>query len=502
MKLIPLFTNQESKTMDSLAHTELGFSEQSLMGMAALSVFHANEDLWKTAESIWIVCGSGGNGGDGYALAHILFQEGYPVRVFQTSPNKNDAGKFYESLVQSSIGKTETIGNLNDFQTATESEDVDSVLLVDAILGTGFQNKVSKEITEAIFTINESEVFFYRLSLDTPSGWNPYGLGSSDTENQPFVFADSIEELGTRKWENVGYIYEKDNLIPRYYESIGFPIRTHLTNANFSNRYYLEKDPERAIQVLKRKNKDHKYSAGSALFYGGKEGMEGAILLSETAFSRLGGGISKIFSPSAKISQYILKEDLSKMAMVSDFQTMEEDPFFSKIKTLVVGPGLSEFPKGLDGWKLREGLACILDAGAIPNPGIKLPIGDKILLTPHVGELNRMTGKTHHSVQEAYDTLLHFTKENQVYVLLKSFVSLLVCPDGSSYVWESPNPKLATMGTGDLLSGILARYLSLDLDLSIPEAVQLSLSFLDHSKDLEEPYPSAHQILKSLVELL
>jgi hypothetical protein len=58
------------------------------------------------------------------------------------------------------------------------------------------------------------------------------------------------------------------------------------------------------------------------------------------------------------------------------------------------------------------------------------------------------------------------------------------------------------MGTGDLLSGILARYLSLDLDLSIPEAVQLSLSFLEHSKDLEEPYPSAHQILKSLVELL
>ncbi|TGL72490.1 NAD(P)H-hydrate epimerase [Leptospira jelokensis] len=499
MKQIPLFTSDESKKMDSLAITKLGFSEQSLMGMAALSVFHANEDLWNTAESIWIICGSGGNGGDGYALAHFLYQEGHTVQVFQTSPNKNEAGQFYESLVKNTIGK---IGSLKDFQTETELTKEDSVLLVDAIFGTGFKSPLAKDFQSLIETINESGVFFYRLSLDTPSGWDPYSLGPKGQKTHHYVYADSIEELGTQKWENVGFIYEKDNLIPRYFESIGFPIRTHLTETKFSNKYYYEKDPEKAIQVLKRKNNAHKYSVGSAMFFGGSQGMEGAILLSEEAFSRLGGGISKIYSPSKQISQYVLKEDLSKMALFGDFDSLLSDPFYAKTKTILVGPGLKSYPTGLSELKLESGKTCILDAGAIPEIGTKLPVGDRILLTPHVGELNRLIGKNHHSIQEAYDSLIPFTKEHQVYVLLKSFVSLLVCPDGSSYVWESPNPKLATMGTGDLLSGILTRYFSLDLELSIPEVVLLALSFLDNSKQLEEPYPSAHQILKSLVEAL
>ncbi|MCG6145389.1 NAD(P)H-hydrate epimerase [Leptospira bandrabouensis] len=496
MKQKPLFTNIESKHLDSLAIRDLGFHEETLMGMAALSVFHANEDLWKTAESIWILCGTGGNGGDGYALAHTLYQEGYKVKCFSTAPNKSEAGKFYESLVSKTLGST---GNLDEFYKEWEEAEEDSVLLVDALLGTGFQGELSEELKELIETINESDVFFYRLSLDTASGWNPYILGKEEKTNV-FVYADSIEELGTRKWENVGFIYEKDSIIPRYYESIGFPIKTHLNEVTFSNRYYLEPDPESAIQSLKRKNKDHKYSAGSAIFYGGETGMEGAILLSEEAFSRLGGGISKIFSPSSQISSYVLKEDLSKMSKTSSFSDLTSDPFFTKTKTIVVGPGLTQYPKDLEGWTLSEGKKLILDAGAIPSFGTKLPKGNQILLTPHVGELNRMTGKIHGSIQSAYDTLIEFCPQNKVYVLLKSFVSLLVCPDGSSYIWESPNPKLATMGTGDLLSGILARYLS--LDLNIPDAVPLALSFLDHSKQLEEPYPSAHQILKSLVELV
>lgn len=497
MKQKPLFTNKESKAIDSLTTKKLGFSEQTLMGMAALSVFHANEDLWKTAESIWILSGSGGNGGDGYALAHTLFQEGYSVRCFSTSQNKSEAGKFYEGLVSQTLG---AIGTIEDFYKEWEAAEEDSVLLVDALLGTGFQNALSEELKELIDTINDSDVFFYRLSLDTASGWNPYALGEKGEDAHSFVFADSIEELGTRKWENIGFIYEKDSIIPRYYEAIGFPVRSHLNEITFSNRYYLEADPESAISTIKRKNKDHKYSAGSALFYGGSDGMEGAILLSEQAFSRLGGGISKIFSPSLKISSYVFQEDLSKMVKTSSLAETLVDPFLNKTKTIVVGPGLTQYPNDLSGWIVPDGLRLVLDAGAIPTKGSPLPKGNQILLTPHVGELNRMTGLTHNSVQAAYDTLVEYCPHNQVYVLLKSFVSLLVCPDGSSYVWESPNPKLATMGTGDLLSGILARYLS--LDLSIPDSVLLALSLLDHSKQLEEPYPSAHQILKSLVELI
>ncbi|TGL62688.1 bifunctional ADP-dependent NAD(P)H-hydrate dehydratase/NAD(P)H-hydrate epimerase [Leptospira ognonensis] len=486
MKVYPLYTNEEARALDLLAHEKLGYPETTLMGMAALAVFHANEDLWSTAEEIWIFAGTGGNGGDGYALANILFEEGVPVRVFQTGrPKRNDA-LFFATLCETAEIPMHSLSEIDEFGKHAESG---SLLLVDAILGTGFKDELSIELTKLIQWINASNLFFYKLSLDSASGF---------VIDQPtnYVEADSIEELGTRKWENVGFTLG-DKIVPRYYESIGFPTRSHKSKDSFSNRYYFEKmEFEEVLPLVKRKHTDHKYSAGSAIFFGGDESMAGALMLSSSAFHSLGGGISKLFTPVTSTRDLILQSDPSRMIQVDSGKAIASDPFFQKAKVIAVGPGLSKYPEFLTQLTLRPDQTLVLDAGAIPEKGTPLPKGN-LILTPHAGEFQRLTGIKCNSVQSAYDACLQFCLDQKVHVLFKSHVSMLMTDTGACYVWEAPNAALATMGSGDLLVGILARFLS--IGYTIPQSVYYTLSFLEGTREMPETYPSASAILQFLV---
>lgn len=486
MKVSTLYTNHEARAIDRFAHETLGYPETTLMGMAALAVFHANEDLWSTAEEIWIFAGTGGNGGDGYALANILFEEGFQVRVFQTGKPKRKDAEFFSNLCQTAEIPVHSLSEIDAYGTRAESG---SLLLVDALLGTGLENELSLELTQLIQWINASNLFFYKLSLDTASGFVP-------DRKTNFVEADSIEELGSRKWENIGFTLG-DKIVPRYYESIGFPTRSHKSKDTFSERYYLEKmDLEEVLPLLKRKHTDHKYSAGSAIFFGGDESMSGALMLSTSAFHSLGGGISKIFTPVASTRDLILQSDPSRMVQVGSGEEIASDPFFQKAKVMAVGPGLSKYPEFLSQLSLRPDQTLVLDAGAIPEKGTSLPQG-KLILTPHAGEFQRLTGVKCQSVQSAYDACLQFCLDQRVHILFKSHVSMLMTDTGACYVWEAPNAALATMGSGDLLVGILTRFLS--IGYTIPQSVYYTLSLLEGTREMPESYPSASAILQFLV---
>jgi hydroxyethylthiazole kinase-like uncharacterized protein yjeF len=488
MKAFPLFTNSEARSLDAYAHEVLGYAPTTLMGMAAVSVFHANEDLWSTAEEIWIFVGSGGNGGDGYALANILHEEGFLVKVFFTSPSKREDSNFFASLCQNASVPILSISELLEEEAQVEPG---TILLVDAILGTGFKDQLSKELIELIHWINSSSAFFYKLALDTATGFQ-----ASD-KSAPYIEADSIEELGTRKWENIGFTVD-EQIVPRYYESIGFPILSQNEAGTFSERYYFEKmDVEEILPLFKRKPTAHKYTAGSAIFFGGDSGMEGAIQISSNAFQNLGGGISKVFTPAESTRNLMIAHDTSRMVQVDGGESISEDPFFKKTNTIVAGPGLSQYPEFLKTLVLRPEQTLILDAGAIPKLGQPMPKTGSIILTPHGGEFERLTGHKCNAIQSAYEVGIQFCKEHKVNILYKSFVSMLLTSDDKCYIWESPNPVLATMGTGDLLVGILSRFIS--LGYMIPEAVYLTLSFLDSVREMPESYPSAGQMLQYLV---
>ena len=251
------------------------------------------------------------------------------------------------------------------------------------------------------------------------------------------------------------------------------------------------------IPLLKRKATNHKYSSGSAIFFGGDSGMEGAIMLSSSIFQGLGGGISKVFTPAESTKQSIIAKDPSRMVTLGDGSDIQSDSFYTKTKTLVMGPGIRNYPEFLKTFSLLDDQTLILDAGALPTFGDPLPNGGNILLTPHVGEFQRLTGVRCETIQDAYDIGVEFCKKHEVNILFKSFNSLYLTKTGEAFVWESPNAKLATMGTGDLLAGVIARFLS--SNLSLVESVYYALSLVDVVREMPNSYPTAGEMLEYLI---
>ncbi|MCE9499349.1 MAG: bifunctional hydroxymethylpyrimidine kinase/phosphomethylpyrimidine kinase, partial [Leptospira sp.] len=164
------------------------------------------------------------------------------------------------------------------------------------------------------------------------------------------------------------------------------------------------------------------------------------------------------------------------------------------------GPGLSENHLSPTIEQILEmPKRFVIDAGGLPVVREKKIIND-VLLTPHLGEFSSLTGKKNSSISDAIPDLREYAIAHNVNILLKSHISVFCNTLGHLYFWNFPNTKLAVMGTGDLLAGTLAVFLS--KGFSVLDSVHFSLSFLDKSREMKSKYPTAFEIKIFLEESL
>lgn len=481
MNVSALFNDSESRELDRITIRERGISGISLMGFAALSVFKGWEKRLLKSERILILCGSGNNGGDGYALAQFLKAEGCKVEIFSKAGNLSDETLYYKKLTESLRIPTR---RLADFRSGFVKE---GDILIDALLGTGFQGSLEGEIAAVVREISDAKErlrdLCFVLSIDAVSGFNPESA-------LPFP-VDGLAEIGSPKLKNLFYPLEEEN---KTFHPIGF-LREEFPTSKFVFR----KSPEEELRErLVRERDSHKYKNGSAVFFGGSEGMSGAILSSALAFQELGGGISQIMSPSPHTLQRILKKDPSFMVgPVESGKDPLSGSFAKKARVIALGPGLSS----TDAPKLAfpKNAKIILDAGAITTYSSET-LGPDTILTPHLGEWSSLQGKDYPGIYGSLEDASAWSKNKQCYLLLKGSVSVLFTPEGKSYFWDYPEPKLAVMGTGDLLVGILAFFLSRGEEMT--EAVRLSQSVLLYCARACKGYPTAGRMRKKIRDLV
>ncbi|MGJ4746766.1 bifunctional ADP-dependent NAD(P)H-hydrate dehydratase/NAD(P)H-hydrate epimerase [Leptospira sp. SA-E8] len=472
-----LFNEEEAKLLDEQTIRDRKISGTLLMGFAALSIFKTWEQVFRSAKKIIILCGSGNNGGDGYAVAQFLRAEGTLVEIYSKEGNFSEETKYYKNL-------TEELKIPNFPLEKFKSDLVNpGEVLVDSLLGTGFKGPLTGEISKTIAEIHSAKErlkdSLLVLSIDAVSGYSP-------DEKIPFA-ADILAEVGSPKIKNVFYPLSKEK---KSFHPIGF-----LRQEFQTSKYLLPRaSREELVSKLSRAKDSHKYKNGSAVFIGGSEGMSGAILSSALAFQELGGGISQILTPSVSTLTKVLKKDPS--FMVSRLETSKKSsdyPFLKKASVVCVGPGLAS--SDLPSLSFSKETYLIFDAGAFKYLDEK-NLGRRTILTPHLGEWSSITGKKVQSQYSALEDAKFWAKEKQTYLLLKGPVSILFTPDGNSYFWEFQEPKLAVMGTGDLLVGILTFFLSRGEDMI--GSVRLSQSILLHCAELCKGYPTAGRIRKKI----
>lgn len=489
-----LFLAEESKELDIYTEKEFGVPGILLMGNAAMSIFKEYESLLIENDTIFL-CGSGNNGGDGIALAYLLAQrQGYVnnCHVFIKDGKHSEVFQYYHGLLQ----KTNVdIYSIEQFSSVCKEMVNFNGIMIDALLGIGFTPPLSKLFSELIEEINEFKSIYPEtiiLSIDTISG---YSLANLDT----YINADYLAEVGVKKLVNE---FCRNELQKYSFHSIGFPIIDFVNNRKIhrSAVYTLEGiDIDIIREYSFRDIRSHKYSNGSLGLIGGSVGMAGAIFLAQKAFHRMGGGISKVYTPARETVYNLLDRDESMMIDILQESTYQ-DSFFQKANAFLIGPGLkpSEFILPVDKL-LQLNKPVIIDSGGI-DAFKQMELNENFILTPHPGEFKRLIDADHDSIKELLLQIEQYCKICKVNLIYRSSFSILCTARGDMYIWNYPNSKLAVMGSGDLFLGVFSYYIARGYSLDF--AFHLTQSLIEQSREMDTHYPTASEIKKFIIKRL
>lgn len=420
----------------------------------------------KNGSRVFILIGPGNNGGDGLALLRILTAEGYNaegILLFEPIQNKKDersaalprssAELNYQIAINLGLPLSNDINRLN---TCRESD-----IIVDAVFGTGLNRKPSGVFKTAIERANALPAC--RIAVDIPSGINgdTGECGSSEPNSEhPTVF---------RADETVTFVAVKRGmLLTHERECVGKITVAQIGITDAEHAALLQKEQlidEEFVRSLlpKRKLVSNKGTFGKAAIAAGSPGMGGAAVMAASAALRAGAGLTKAFVPRDIMYMFASRPEIMAVAD-EDIQSLVQ-------WATAFGIGCGSGGDASIKQKLRAVLSCgkpaVIDADGLNNLDneLKKLLSLRHVLTPHPGEMARLTGK---SIEDVLRDPAGFAEKTAkafgCIVLLKGAVSVAAHPDGRLRYNASGNPGLAKGGSGDVLTGIITALLAQGLE--------------------------------------
>ena len=468
-----VLNTRQMRDADRRTIEEIGIPSIVLMenaGRQAVAAMEAAYDDLATSQ-VGVLCGRGNNGGDGFVVARTLIQRGVDVGVFllgSVSEITGDARINLEVLGRIGVTVVE-IASAQEWELHfTEISECD--LVVDAILGTGFRGQLSGLLETVVADVNALGVPI--VSIDLPTGV------SADTHvvEGAAIEASMTVTLGAPKIPLVfppadshgGDLVIADIGIP-------YPVFEELEGE------YLELlTRERMREIVPARVADsHKGDFGRVLVVAGSNGRTGAAHLSAIGALRSGAGLVTIATPRscvpiiAAMAPEYMTEGLDETASGTIDYGAIDRVLDLKADVIAVGPGLGQAPSTsafVHALVERAGVPLVLDADAL-NAFVGEPErlmgrdGVDVIITPHPGEMARLLNTSIEKVQS--DRLKHareFAAAHKVHVVLKGHRTVIAGPDGRTFVNLTGNAGMATGGTGDLLTGMLAAWFAQLLD--------------------------------------
>ncbi len=459
---------KEIRMLDKRAEEDFRLSSEILMENAGNAAFYAIEKELGSVENKRFVlfAGTGNNGGDGFVVARKLASSGAIVSVFligEEEKLKGIALKNYKRLYGFPVERY----NIKFFDRITEMNILRCDAIIDAIFGIGISREIKgiyKEIIQGI-NISKKPVF----SIDTPSGIN----GDSGEVMGIAIKADYTITFGLPK--RGLFIYPGADYVGKLYVShISYP-------PSLYNSEDIKVQINIPIELPTRENDTHKGSFGKALFISGGKNYLGAPYFSSLAFLKSGGGLSYLATPksiapfiASKANEVVvLPEAETEEGTLSAKNTNELLEFAEKVDIVSIGSGTTtnrETEKLM--LKLIENIEkpIIIDGDGISalskNIGILAKRKTETIITPHLGEFSKLTGKTIEEIRQNKIALVQeFTEKHNVMLVLKGAFTLIGFPDGRVMVNTSGNPGMATAGSGDVLTGVIAAMFGIGLSV-------------------------------------
>lgn len=453
-----LVSAEEMRKLDQYTMEQIGIPAVVLMERAALCIKEKILTFIKRnpylKKSVFIVAGSGNNGGDGLALARLLSEEGWEVDVLLAG-NPEHASK--EWVMQEKILKNYSVNFCSELPEKEYS------VLVDALFGVGLSRNVEGKHAELLSKMNQ--MTGRKIAIDIPSGVDATTgkvLGIAFCADETITFAFGKRGL----YFYPGCVFAGEVTVV----DIGIPYK--ITNEIHPGMYALDEEPEELLP--KRLPFGNKGTFGKVLLVAGSYGMAGAAVLAAKAAYRIGAGMVKVIT--AAENREIIQTALPE-ALFGTGGELEESLVWANI--IAIGPGMG---KSKEAKKLLEividksALPLVVDADALnilaendEMAGVlKEQCANKrrVVLTPHPGELARLL---HCDIQEVKENHLRCAE-----ALASEYKSVVVAKDARTVICNqrgdlclnlTGNSGMATAGSGDVLTGMIAGLIAQGMEV-------------------------------------
>lgn len=494
MKLV---TGKQMAAIDRYAIEKMGVPGLDLMERAGQAVFESFCRMPETPKKITVVCGKGNNGGDGFVVARLLEARGIPVSVFLVGEReavKGDARTNLERAAERGI----PIHEIQDQPVGAQcvepllkrltDELASSDGIVDALFGTGIQGAVRGLAAQVIERINDSARPV--VAVDLPSGVD------ADTGNVagPCVRAHHTVTFGLPR---VGHAFYPGKAYCGALEiaDIGFPPKAVEAVVGVQcfepSLEWINRDEVAAILPCRAPDA-HKGDCGQVVVIAGSVGLTGAAALTSEAALRTGSGLVTLGVPESlndilevKLTEVMTRPlpEVRKPRCLSLRAVGEIRRLIERADCVAIGPGLGTHRETVELVGRIVGAATIpliIDADGLnalsKNPTPLKTTASDVVITPHPGELSRLTGGTIADIRrDPIRAAVEAATEFGVTVVHKGAPAVIATKTGQVYVNATGNAGMATGGSGDVLTGIIASLIGQGLP---PEAAAWSGVFL------------------------
>jgi NAD(P)H-hydrate epimerase len=463
----------QMREADRCTIEDIGIPSLVLMENAGRQVVAAIEAAFEDELDgrVGIICGRGNNGGDGFVVARTLLQRGVDTSVFvigSLADVRGDARTNIDILGRLGV----TVVEISDEQTweLHFSEISQCSLIVDAIVGTGLTSALGGMMETIVADINASAIPV--VSIDLPSGL------SADT---PDLVGDCIQAsmtvtLAAPKLPLVlppGETHAGDIVVA----DIGVP--GDVVEGLDGPRVDLLTPAQVRVLVEPRAPESHKGDFGRVTIVAGSRGKTGAAYLAGIGALRSGAGLVTIATPAsclpivASMAPEFMTEPLAESEQGTVVTEAVEAILALQQDVISCGPGLGRGPAVAEFVRLlvdRATVPLVLDADALTvladDPSVLMGKEEReIIITPHPGEMARLTGASIEEVQTSrLQIASEFASSRRLYVVLKGHRTIVATPDGHVFINPTGNPGMASGGTGDVLAGMIAAWLAQLLD--------------------------------------
>jgi len=451
-----IFSAPQIRDADAFTIENEPISSLDLMERASMQCAHWINNRFDKAIPLCFLCGMGNNGGDGLAIARILFNKGYHIKLFVVHYGKNKSSDFIaneQRLLNETTIKPKYVKS-DEFIVGLRN----NIVFIDAVFGSGLSKPIDGFIADIFNTINNQKRFV--VSIDIPSG---LFCDSNINNKGPIINAQDTLSFEVPK---------KVFFMPHFAEKVGkwhiLPIGLdkNFIEQQTTDSYYLSIDYVRNI-FKKRSKFSYKNVHGHALLLAGSKGMAGAALLSSKACLRAGAGLITAYVPQCienVLHMYVPESLVTTDTCMTHISTI---PDFEKYSAVAVGPGMGLHKDTIDVVKnicknIKKPM--VLDADALNiislHPELLDNLPEQTILTPHLGEFQRLLDLRLNYDESVYEHLKVFSQKYKVITVLKGTYTCVCTPEGKMFFNATGNAGLATAGSGDVLTGIILGFLS------------------------------------------